>query len=168
MRIFIILMGLLFFTSAMAGDFTLTSTRLTNNQRIPTIFTCDGKNLSPPLAWTNPPEKTVAYALKLYSPDSVAGIYYNWIIYNIPATLTALEEGANKDLPGDSLNANNSTGDDIYRGPCPPDAGLHHYVFELFALDSTVDLSGLDTDEVNHILKQHKIKSTTLTVLFNH
>jgi Raf kinase inhibitor-like YbhB/YbcL family protein len=168
MRIFIILMGLLFFTIARAGDFTLTSPRLANNERIPLLFTCDGKNVSPPLRWANPPANTVAYALELYSPDSIAGVYYNWIIYNIPGTLMALEEGANKDLPGDTLAANNSTGDEIYRGPCPPDAGLHHYVFELYALDAQVDLSGSDIDDINRILKRHKIKSTTLTILFNH
>jgi Raf kinase inhibitor-like YbhB/YbcL family protein len=169
MKIIFILLGFLFFTTVNAADFTLTSPSLKPNTQIPILFTCDGKNISPKLIWSNPPAGTVSYALELYSPDSVVGVYYNWIIYNIPPTLTSLQEGANKDLPDDALGAGNTAGDEIYRGPCPPDTGLHHYVFEIFALNSMLDLSNTDNvDETIKMINKHKIQSATLTVLFNH
>jgi Raf kinase inhibitor-like YbhB/YbcL family protein len=169
MKIIFILLGFLFFTTVNAADFTLTSPSLKPDTQIPILYTCDGKNISPKLTWSNPPANTVSYALVLSSPDSVVGVYYNWIIYNIPPTQTSLDEAANKDLPDDIMNASNTAGDDLYRGPCPPDTGLHHYVFELFALNSTLDLSNTDNvEETLRTIDKHTIKSTKLTVLFNH
>jgi Raf kinase inhibitor-like YbhB/YbcL family protein len=171
MRITLLLLGLFFFSTVNAVDssFTLTSPGLTSDKQIPIVYTCDGKNLSPELIWSNPPPGTVSYVLEFYSPDSVVGVYYNWMVYNIAPTVTMLREGASTDLPGDALNANNTAGDDIYRGPCPPDSGVHHYRFELFALNSELDLSGItDMDEMTRMINKHKIKSTSLTVLFNH
>ena len=167
----IISMLLVFFlmTVAHAADFVLTSPAFKNNQRIPVLYTCDGKNISPKLEWANPPPKTASFALTLYSPDSVVGVYHNWVIYNIPATYTSLAEGISKDLPDNIANAMNSAGDSIYRGPCPPDTGLHHYSFELYALDAEVDLSeASDLDEIIRILNKHKISSAVLTGLFSH
>lgn len=169
MRIIILILGFLFFTTVNAADFTLTSPAFANNQRIPVLYTCDGKNISPQLTWANPPANTAAFALAFYSPDSVIGMYYNWIIYNIPATTTSLAEGASTELPDDIATASNTAGDFIYRGPCPPDTGLHHYDFELFALDSTLDLSGMtDEEEIYKMINKHKIKSAVLTGIFNH
>jgi Raf kinase inhibitor-like YbhB/YbcL family protein len=179
MRFLIALLSLLYVTAGYTAasvnapvkpaDFTLTSPSIANKHRIPTMFTCDGENLSPQLNWENPPQGTASYAIEFYSPDSLAGVYYNWVVYNISPSVTVLEENASKSLPGDAQTANNTAGDNIYRGPCPPDAGLHHYVFEIFALDSMIDLSGLtDMDEITSIIDRHKIKSATITVLFAH
>ncbi len=169
MRIIFILLGFLFFTTVNAADFTLTSPGLTPNAQIPLVYTCDGKNISPKLVWSNPPAGTVEYALALYSPDSVVGVYYNWIVYNIPVTSSSLPEAANKDLPDGVDDAENTAGDDMYRGPCPPDTGLHHYVFEIFALGTNIDLSSSDSvDESIKTIKRRSIASAKLTVLFNH
>jgi Raf kinase inhibitor-like YbhB/YbcL family protein len=170
MRLLIsIMLALLWSSAVYAAGFSINSSSFQNNQRIPTLHTCDGKNISPKLSWANPPTGTVAYALAFYSPDSVVGVYYNWIIYNIPSTKSSLDEGINKDMPDDISTGVNSAGDFIYRGPCPPDTGLHHYVFELFALGEMIDLSGInDLEEVMKIINNHKLDSTKLTGLFSH
>lgn len=169
MRKMIVLLGLLYVISAHADHFILQSDRFAMNTKIPVTYTCDGKNISPPLFWNKPSDKTAAYALIVSSPDSPPGLTYYWVIYNIPAIMSGLGEGANKNLPDGVVTGSNSVGDSIYRGPCPPDDDTYHYVFSLYALDAKLDL--VDSSDINDIITQinrHTVDETELVGTFNH
>lgn len=170
MRILISIILGLFLVVAMAAkstDFTIKSSAFTDQGIFPPLYSCDGKNIPPDLSWTNPPPKTQAYALILYSPDAPMGAFYSWVVYNIPGTIQSLPEG--EDLPEGALVGANTIGDSIYRGPCPPDELKHHYIFILYALDASLYLGeGADIEEVLSNIKKHTIKKTQLTGTFSH
>jgi len=95
-----------------------------------------GKNSSVPLAWKNPPSGTKSFALSMVDPHPIAQNWVHWLVINIPATATSLEEGASgKKMPPGSTELRNSFGDVGYGGPQPPKGtGDHPYVFTLYAL----------------------------------
>lgn len=162
-----VIIALMLTTLANADDMVLKSASYKNNEKIPVLYTCDGKNIPPQLSWKSPPPNTQAFALILTSPDAPVGLFYNWVVYNIPSEVTELPEY--KDLPDGSLIGNNSIGDPIYRGPCPPDAQIHHYVFTLYALDRKLMLpSEADLDEVLPEIKKHTIESAEIVGTYNH
>jgi Raf kinase inhibitor-like YbhB/YbcL family protein len=156
-------------TTAMAADFTIQSTAFSNNKRIPILYTCNGKNISPDLSWTNAPANTKSFALILSCPDAPVGLFYNWVVFNIPENTTTLAQSDKDNFPEEAVIGNNSIGDAIYRGPCPPDADLHHYVFTLYALDISLDLAqGSEADDVYNAMKHHILKEAQLTGLYSH
>ncbi len=94
---------------------------------------CGGTNRSPELHWSGAPPGTRSFALVMHDPDApVAGGWYHWLLYDIPASVTRLPEGLVKP-PGRS--GRNSWGESAYGGPCPPPGPAHRYVFTLYALD---------------------------------
>ena len=95
-----------------------------------------GKNSSVPLAWKNPPSGTKSFALSMVDPHPIAQNWVHWLVINIPATATSLEEGASgKKMPSGSTELRNSFGEIGYGGPQPPKGtGDHPYVFTLYAL----------------------------------
>ena len=109
--------------------------------RIPRKHTGEGEDVSPPLAWTNAPKGTKAYALVCHDPDaplvtSVAYGFTHWVLYNIPGTVTKLAEGEKHYTSGV-----NSFGKHGYGGPMPPEHhGVHHYYFWLLALGDALAL----------------------------
>lgn len=115
--------------------FKLTSDAFAGGQSIPAKYSCIGKNISPGLAWTEPPAGTESFALIVEDPDAPGGTWTHWVLYNIPVDTRSLQE----DLPAggtDStiLSGRNSWGDSKYGGPCPP-SGTHRYYFKLYALN---------------------------------
>lgn len=170
MRILLLcIIGLGCAANVAASDFTIQSDRIPANGKIPVVYTCDGRNISPPLVWNKPSEKILSYALVVSSPDLPPGLTYHWVLYNIPATISKLDEGANNNLPDGVLVGTNSIGDTIYRGPCPPDEDTYHYKFSLYALDAKLDLSdGTTIDDVMMQVKRHLVKETDLIASFNH
>ncbi len=116
-----------------SGPLALASSAFEDGGAIPSRFTCDGKDISPPLAWTNVPDGTVSFLLTMRDLD--ANGFLHWIAWNIPATTTNLKAGASGDLPGDAGEGKSdfAGGRRGYRGPCPP-SGTHDYVLTLYAL----------------------------------
>jgi len=114
---------------------TLTSSAFNNEARIPSKYTCDGADVSPPLNWTGTPPQTKTFTLIVDDPS--AGEWLHWLITNIPGTLTGLPENvpSNSPIP----QAINDFGNIDYGGPCPP-PGTHRYAFRLYALDTTLTL----------------------------
>jgi len=101
---------------------------------IPKRHTCDGEDLSPPLAWTGAPAGTKSFALVVDDPDAPMGTWVHWMLYNLPATTTALPEGITaKTLPPGTREGLNSWKRTGYGGPCPP-MGRHRYFHKLYAL----------------------------------
>jgi hypothetical protein len=116
--------------------FTVTSGAFGEGQSIPEQYSCDGADLSPPLAWTDAPEGTAAYALVMDDPD--AGGFVHWVVADMAADLGALAEGASGSAAmGGAIEGQTSFGLTGYGGPCPP-GGTHHYVFTLYALSAPV------------------------------
>jgi Raf kinase inhibitor-like YbhB/YbcL family protein len=112
------------------------STAFSDGAVIPRRHTCDGEDISPPLAWSGAPAATRSFALLCDDPDALGGTWHHWGAYNIPAELTALDLDAARhaDQYGFRQAANDfqRVG---YGGPCPPRRhGPHHYHFRLGAL----------------------------------
>lgn len=114
----------------------LTSSAFSANGYIPKLYTCDGSNISPPLAWSNIPSSAKSLALIVDDPDAPAGTWVHWVVYNLPVTSTGLAAGAT--LPASTKQGMNSFGKAAYGGPCPPSGQDHRYVHKLYALDSTL------------------------------
>lgn len=119
---------------------TLTSTAFQHQGVIPVHHTCDGLDLSPPLAWHGVPQKTQSLALIVEDPDAPdpnapSMTWVHWVLYNMPPSVSALPEGASVSrLPPGTLQGLNDWRRTGYEGPCPP-IGQHRYFFKLFALD---------------------------------
>jgi Raf kinase inhibitor-like YbhB/YbcL family protein len=107
-----------------------------DGDEIPQQYTCDGAGVSPQLAWSGAPAETQAFALLVTDPD--ARNYVHWVVTDIPAVATMIDEGASgTDVGG--TEGTNSGGGVGWTGPCPP-SGTHRYVFSVYALDAALGL----------------------------
>lgn len=120
----------------------LTSSVFSNEASIPVDYTCDGKNMSPPLMWQNLPSTTKSLAITLDDPDAPSGIFVHWLLYNQPAQTNnlPLDIPATDTLPNGARQGANSYGNVGYGGPCPPHGATHRYIFKIYALDVVLDL----------------------------
>jgi Raf kinase inhibitor-like YbhB/YbcL family protein len=146
------------------NDFRLTSEAFTHEEAIPTRYSCDGEDLSPPLAWHNAPEGTVSFALINDDPDAPVGTWVHWVLFNIPSTTTALAEDVSPELEFEdgSRHGENSWRRTDYGGPCPP-GGTHRYIFKLYALDTQLDFDNAPTkEELLQAMEGHILAETEL------
>ncbi len=149
--------------------FQLTSTAFGAGQTIPTQHTCRGKDLSPPLSWTEPPKGAQSFALTCRDPDAPAGDWVHWIIYDLPADTRTLPEGLPTDgqLADGSRQGMNGWRQTGYRGPCPP-SGTHRYVFKLLALDTQLSLpAGADKEQLLKAMEGHVLGEAELVGTFS-
>lgn len=151
----------------------LTSPAFKDNGKIPTQYTMPGvggKNLSIPLKWKNPPEGTKSFALSIVDPHPVARNWTHWLVINIPAGTTSMEEGASKkNMPPGSAELKSSFGDVGYGGPQPPKGtGDHPYVVTLYALDTDKLELGTNTTlaAFREALKGKVLGESTITGYF--
>ena len=111
--------------------FQLQTTAFLPNGRIPDIYTCEGEDVPPPLAWSNPPPGTRSLALIVDDPDAPGGTFCHWAVFDIQPTGTPsprpVAVGAHQGV--------NDFGRMGYGGPCPPPGRPHRYRFRLLALD---------------------------------
>ena len=119
--------------------FSISSPAFANGQRIPTKYTADGDDISPPLDWSDAPAGTRSFLLVVEDPDAPGGAFHHWGLYNLRSR--GVPEGfATGDREDDILTAINDFGEAGYRGPAPPRGhGTHHYHFKVAALDATID-----------------------------
>lgn len=128
----------------------LTSPAFGSNGSIPDLYTCSGKDISPPLAWSDLPAGTRSLALIVDDPDAPdpaapQRTWVHWVVFNIPATATGLPEGASGGgLPAGSEQGLNDWKAPRYGGPCPP-VGRHRYFHKLYALDTVLADLGTPT-----------------------
>jgi Raf kinase inhibitor-like YbhB/YbcL family protein len=127
---------------------TVTSPAFAQGQPIPKVYSCDGNEASPPLAWNGTPDGTKSLALILDDPDVPGMTWTHWVLYALPPTTTALPESVKPEAsgPDGSKQGSNSWEKPGYGGPCPP-SGTHRYFFRLYALDTEIDLPGGATAE---------------------
>jgi Raf kinase inhibitor-like YbhB/YbcL family protein len=120
----------------------LTSPVFNEGQPIPTKYTCDGADGSPPLHWSNAPPDTKSFALICDDPDAPMGTWVHWVLYNLPATTTGLPDKlpTSETLPDGSKQGLTDFKRTGYGGPCPPPGKEHRYFFKLYALDTELEL----------------------------
>jgi len=149
--------------------FELHSGAFRNGEPIPPRHTCQGENISPPLAWSGAPAGTRGFALICYDPDAPGRTFYHWAVFGLPADRAELPERLPKGAPG-LHQAVNDFGAAGYGGPCPPPGhGIHHYHFELLAL-SVPALQvppGAGALEVQAAAKRHLLARAELIGLYS-
>ncbi len=120
----------------------LTSSAFAEGETIPVRYTCDGEDLSPPLAWSSPPAETRSFALVCDDPDAPVGTWDHWIVFSLSGDMTSLPEGVTtkSDLGKSVRHGQNSWRRTGYGGPCPPPGEPHRYFFRLYALSEPVEL----------------------------
>jgi len=141
-----------------AKQMQLTSAAFKNNESIPVQYTCEGKNISPPLAWTGAPTGTRSFVLIVDDPDAPHGVWTHWVAFDLPADTTGLAEDTPKSesITGNAKQGINDFKQIGYGGPCPPPGKPHRYFFKLYALDTTLDLKpGSSSKQVQAALGQH-------------
>ncbi len=141
---------------------------------IPKLYTCDGKDISPPLAWSGVPEATRSLALICEDPDAPRGTWTHWVIFDIPATVKGLGEGIPTkervtvaDGGEPARQGTNDFGKIGYGGPCPP-SGTHHYIFRIYALDTGLGLGPKTSrQDLLRSIKGHILAEGQLTGLYS-
>lgn len=147
-----------------AATIKLESSAFAADQPIPPKYTCSGQNISPPLAWGDPPAGTASFVLIADDPDAPGGTWVHWVLYNLPASTRALPEAvpSEAELADGARHARNSWNKASYGGPCPP-SGTHRYFFKLYALDSMLDLAaGASDSAVVKAMEGHVLASGQL------
>ena len=140
------------------GNMKLSSSVFEDNKAMPSEYTCDGADVSPPLSFSSIPENTKSLALIMDDPDAPMGIWVHWLVWNIPVNKTGFSKGENITYP----NGKNDFGNFGYGGPCPP-SGIHRYFFKLYALDTTIELNeGSTKKQLESAMSGHIIEEAQL------
>jgi Raf kinase inhibitor-like YbhB/YbcL family protein len=149
-------------------EFSLTSRALEEGKLIPSQFTCDGEDRSPPLTWHNAPGSTRAFALIMDDPDAPGDTWDHWILFDIPPTTNSLPVGAGaQDHPGGGVAGSNSWHKMSYGGPCPPPGKTHRYFFKLYALSEPTGLeAGASKAELLEAMKERVLAEVELMGLY--
>ncbi|MEE8352968.1 MAG: YbhB/YbcL family Raf kinase inhibitor-like protein [Dehalococcoidales bacterium] len=145
---------------------SMTSTAFAEGETIPVRYTCDGQDISPPLAWDSVPEGTQSFAVIVDDPDAPGGSWVHWVLFNLPTDTRELAENLPKsgELADGSLQGRNGWGSIGYGGPCPPFGQTHRYPFTLYALDIMLDLNaGASMQQVLNAMAGHMLGEVTLT-----
>jgi Raf kinase inhibitor-like YbhB/YbcL family protein len=151
-----------------AMTLTVTSPQFTHQGEIPSLYTCEGRDLSPPLAWSGLPAGTKSVALILDDPDAPDPrapkmTWVHWVLYNLPPTATGLPEAVKaSQLPEGTRMGQNDWKRTGYGGPCPP-IGRHRYFHKVYALDLMLpDLKEPTKAQLEAAMKGHVLASGEL------
>jgi Raf kinase inhibitor-like YbhB/YbcL family protein len=147
---------------------SLTSTAFAHGAAIPALHTCEGRDVSPPLAWSGVPANSKALVLIVDDPDAPDPkaprmTWVHWVVYNLPPNSNGLAEGAA--LPAGAMAGTNDFRHTRYGGPCPP-IGRHRYFFKLYALDTLLPNLGpaskaqVERAMVGHVLAEAQLMGT--------
>ena len=142
---------------AASPSLTLSSNSL-QDSKVPKDSTCDGGDQSPPLAWNAPPAETRSLVLTVTDPDAPGGTFTHWVLYNLPANSNGVSGSVPKQdqLPDGTRQGRNDYGRIGYGGPCPLRGSTHRYFFDLFALDTNLNLpAGATRAEVEDAMNTH-------------
>ena len=149
----VILVAVIASFAAEGANMKITSSAFQEGGNIPSKFTCDGSDTSPPLQIAGVPSNAKTLLLIADDPDAPSGLFTHWLVWNIrPQTNSIAEGSAPKGVQGA-----NDFGKSGYKGPCPP-PGTHRYSFKIYALDRELDLrSGAKGSQVDAAMKGHVI-----------
>jgi Raf kinase inhibitor-like YbhB/YbcL family protein len=150
----------------------LSSTAFAHNGDIPSIYTCDGSDISPPLDWVDVPGPAKSLVLIVDDPDAPDPAapkmtWVHWVLYNLPANSSGLKASMQAgELPAGTLEGLNDWKRTGYGGPCPP-IGKHRYFHKLYALDQLLpDLKTPTKEGLLKAMEGHVIASTELVGLY--
>jgi Raf kinase inhibitor-like YbhB/YbcL family protein len=121
------------------------------------MFTCDGDDLSPHLAWKDVPDGTKSFALIVDDPDAPMGTWVHWLVADIPANVREIPRGT---VPRGAVQVKNDFGRLPYGGPCPP-GGTHRYFFKLYALNTRI-LKGINDRNFYEQVENHNLSVAIL------
>ena len=133
---------------------------------IPAKYSCEGQDISPPLAWGEPPAGTNSFALIVDDPDAPGRVFTHWVLFNLPADSRELPEAVpnQPQFSSGALQGKNDFDKTGYGGPCPPPGHPHRYQFTLYALDQLLDLkSGASKQQVLEAMQGHILGHGQLT-----
>lgn len=142
----------------------LTSSVFTEGSMLPSRYTCDGQDISPPVNWKDVPAGTQSLTLISDDPDAPVGTWVHWVVFNIPPGAAGLDENIRpeKEFKNGMRQGNNDWPKIGYGGPCPP-AGIHRYYFKLYAVDTMLDLKpGATKEDVLQAMKGHILAEAQL------
>ena len=146
------------------GKIDVRSSAFGEGDRIPSDFTCDGADMSPPIEWSGVPANAQSLAVIVDDPDAPSGDWAHWLVYDLPPDLTQLPAGIS---PEEKLFVSGSQGlTDFrklgYQGPCPP-GGEHRYFFKVYALDAMLSLKpGASKQELFQAMQGHVLAEGVL------
>ncbi len=153
---------------------TISSPAFEPESEIPAVYTCDGKDISPPLRWSGLPKGTRSLVLIVDDPDAPDPAapkmtWIHWLLYNLPPDANGLPEGAQRsELRAGTLEGTNSWGRTGYGGPCPP-IGRHRYFFKLYALDTVLpDLHHPEKRDLLRAMRGHVLAEAILMGTYHH
>ncbi len=149
-------------------SFTLSTQSFAPGGEIPRKYTCEGDDLSPELSWSEPPKGTKSFALIADDPDAPSGTFTHWVLYDVPAEMRQLAEGASRgQLPAGASQGRNGFGKTGYGGPCPPPGKPHRYFFKLYALDANLGLKpGASKQQLEQAMKGHVLAQSEVVGTF--
>ena len=136
----------------------VSSSAFKNEGEIPSEFTCDGLDLSPPLGITDVPKETTTLSIIMDDPDAPMGTFTHWLVWNISPNKTQFTKGEEFE----SAQGRTSFGVVGYGGPCPP-SGTHRYFFRIYALDIKLDLKqGSNVKNLRSAISGHVLAEATI------
>jgi hypothetical protein len=150
---------------ASSSKIELKTTSFTPGGFIPKRFTCAASDVSPALAWTDPPAGTQSFAIIEDDPDAPSGTFVHWLVYDLPPASRRLPEAlsGNDQIPSGGRQGTNDFLRTGYGGPCPPPGRPHRYFIRLYALDAKLNLRPaatrreLEAAMKGHILAQAEV-----------
>ncbi len=154
---------------AASSEFELKTTSFAPGGFIPKRFTCEAANVSPALAWTDPPLGTQSFAIIEDDPDAPSGTFVHWVVYDLPAAYRKLPEALSRNgqMPGGGRQGTNDFSRTGYSGPCPPPGRPHRYFIRLYALDAMLNLRpAASRKELDAAMQGHILAQAELMALF--
>lgn len=171
----IFLVASVFAFSAHAEDFKLTSTDISEGEKLSSKhvfkgFSCEGENVSPNLSWSGAPKETKSFVITAYDPDAPTGSgWWHWGVANIPATVSNVKTGEKTaDLGSTVFEIRNDYGSHDFGGACPPPGEVHRYVFTVYALK----IDKLPADKtasaalIGYLTKANALASAKITAVY--
>jgi Raf kinase inhibitor-like YbhB/YbcL family protein len=163
--------ALLLVHAGTAMALTLTSSAFKPGDKIPSKYTCEGADVSPPLAFGGVPEGTKSLAFLMDDPDAPdpkapKRVWAHWLVYNLPPDSQGLPEDASRTgLPKGAVTGLSDRKQAAYHGPCPP-IGRHRYFHKLYALDITLPPKALTKAELEAAMKGHILAQAELMATY--
>jgi Raf kinase inhibitor-like YbhB/YbcL family protein len=157
--------------AGIAMALTLTSPAFKQGGKIPSSYTCEGNDVSPPLVFEGVPEGTKSLALVIDDPDAPdpkapKRVWVHWVVFNLPTDTKRLEENASAaGLPKGAVQGMNDFQSKSYGGPCPP-VGRHRYFHKLYALDVTLPAKALGKAELEAAMQGHVLGKAELMATY--
>ncbi len=155
--------------AVVGAPFNVTTNAFDYGKFIPETFSWYGPNVSPALAWGQAPDGTKSLVLIMDDPDAPGGVWTHWVVYDIPAGVSQLAEGAGgaAGLPSGARHGVNTSGNNAYDGPGPPPGPAHRYFFKLFALSvSNLNPGGASVEDIRAAMEGNILAVTEIMGLY--